>query len=326
MRLQRFSYTATQFKAEQFTNVEQALPFKQLNGITWLDLDGRLSEADLSLLAKTLDLHPLEVEGFIRKRQRPRIDYFTTHVTTSLKMLRVGSKEHLFQSESVTVIVGSNYVVTIQSGKIGDVFSSIRDELTNPQSRLRTLGSDYLLYRLLASVVNNYFLVLEKIDEQVEQLEDALVEQADNTALHDLYRVKRELVILRKAVWPLREVILSVERTPTTLIQAETQIYFRDIYEQTIQVIDTVESLRDLMSGMIEIYLSSLNNRMNSIIKVLTIITTIFMPLNLIVGIFGMNFQYLPGLDSPIGPWEVLGAMLFSTIAMIVAFKYKKWL
>ncbi|EKD78875.1 MAG: hypothetical protein ACD_41C00239G0002 [uncultured bacterium] len=169
-------------------------------------------------------------------------------------------------------------------------------------------------------------MVLEKVDEQVEQLEDDLIEQTDQAAVNRLYRVKRELVVLRKAVWPLREVILSLDHTPSIFIQSDTKIYFRDVYEQTIQVIDTVESLRDLMSSMIEIYLSSLSNRMNSIIKVLTIITTIFMPLNLIVGIFGMNFQYLPGINSRFGPWEVLGAMLFSTVAMIMVFRYKKWL
>ena len=327
MKIERYQYTHEHLTADKLSQLSQAFPLSQSNEITWIDIDGHLSSDDFAALAKGLQLHALEVDEFVRKRHRPRIDYYANHLALSLKMLQPSTgSEHLFLSESVTMIMGEQYLVTIQSGKNGDVFDGIREELANPQSRLRDLGVDYLLYRVLAVVVNNYFAVLEVLDEKVEKLEELLVDHTDQQAANRLYKAKRELVVLRKAVWPLREVVLSIERTPSKFIQPDTQVYFRDVYEQTIQVIDTVESLRDLMSGMIEIYLSSLSNRMNSVIKVLTIITTIFMPLTLITGIFGMNFQYLPGLESAMGPWEVMGGMLVTAIAMIIVFRFKKWL
>lgn len=326
MRIQRYSYSAAKLVAKEFSVVADALPLAADAAVTWLDLDGHLSTNDFEQLATAFKLHPVEIEEFIHKRHRPRIEFYTDHVVITLKMLRLSDTTKLFQSESVTIILGDHYVVTIQSGKAGDVFGPVREELNNDHSRTRSLDADYLLYRLLITVVNNYFMVLEVLDEQVEQLEDVLVKQTDQHAVNRLYRIKRELVILRKAVWPLREVILSIERTPLSLVQAKTQVYFRDVYEQTIQVIDTVESLRDLMSGMVEIYLSSLSNRMNAVIKVLTVITTIFMPLTLIVGIFGMNFKYLPWLDSPIAPWIVFGSMGVIVCSMIVVFKHKRWL
>lgn len=326
MRIQRYSYSAAKLAVSQFEAIAAALPLPSDQTVTWLDIDGHLSTSDFEQLSAAFKLHPVEIEEFVQKRHRPRIEFYTDHVVITLKMLRSSNATKLFQSESVTIILGDHYVVTIQSGKAGDVFGSVREELQNEHSRTRVLGPDYLLYRLLTTVVNNYFTVLEVLDEQVEQLEDVLVEQTDQHAVNRLYRIKRELVILRKAVWPLREVILSIERTPVELVKAETQVYYRDVYEQTIQVIDTVESLRDLMSGMVEIYLSSLSNRMNAVIKVLTVITTIFMPLTLIVGIFGMNFKYLPWLDSPLAPWVVFGSMAVIVCSMIVVFKHKRWL
>ncbi len=326
MRIQRYSYSAAKLAAKQFDTIEAALPLPDDPAVTWLDLDGHLATSDFQQLATAFKLHPVEIEEFVHKRHRPRIEFYTDHIVITLKMLRLSNASKLFQSESVTIILGDHYVVTIQSGKTGDVFGPVREELNNDHSRTRTLGADYLLYRLLSTVVNSYFSVLEVLDEQVEQLEDVLVEQTDQNAVNRLYRIKRELVILRKAVWPLREVISSIERTPIKLVQPESQVYYRDVYEQTIQVIDTVESLRDLMSGMVEIYLSSLSNRMNAVIKVLTVITTIFMPLTLIVGIFGMNFKYLPWLDSPVAPWAIFGTMAVIACSMIVTFKYKRWL
>jgi magnesium transporter len=297
---------------------------KQRRQQHWIDIEGPVSQTDWQALAVEFNLHPVELEQLKRIQQRPRIDFYTNHLTLSVKMLRLVNRH--IDAETVTFILGQGSLVTIQAGKVGDVFDPIRQELANPNSQASVLGADYLLYRVLAVIINHYFIVLEHLDEEVERLEDRLVDHTDQAAAHRLYQTKRELITVRKAIWPLREVVLSIERTPSAFIKTDTQIYFRDIYEQTIQVIDTIESLRDLMSSMIEIYLSSLNNRLNGVIKVLTIITTIFMPLTLITGIFGMNFQYLPGLESHLGPWEVMGAMLLIVIAMIAAFKWKRWI
>jgi magnesium transporter len=229
------------------------------------------------------------------------------------------------RSEQVSLILGPNFVISFEEDE-GDVFDAVRERIRAGKGRIRKLGPDYLAYSLLDAVVDNYFIVLEKLGEDVEDVEEELIRSPDRETVHEIHALKREMIYLRKSVWPLREVISGLERTESELIKDSTGIFLRDVYDHTIQVIDTVETYRDMLSGMLDIYLSSLSNRMNEVMKVLTIIATIFIPLTFIAGVYGMNFKFMPELEWRWGYFVVLGVMAVIGVLMVILFKRRRWL
>ncbi|HAE87731.1 TPA: magnesium and cobalt transport protein CorA, partial [Candidatus Marinimicrobia bacterium] len=224
-----------------------------------------------------------------------------------------------------SLILGKNFLFTFQE-KPGDVFEPVRDRLRQHKGRIRSLGPDYLAYALIDAIVDNYFLVLEKMGDRIEALEERLVQNPTDDILQMLHRLKREMIYLRKSVWPLRELLSGLERSESSLIQQSTGVYFRDVYDHTIQIIDTIESYRDIISGMLDTYLSSVSNKMSEVMKVLTIISTIFIPLTFIAGIYGMNFEYMPELGWKWSYPLVWLLMIGVSILMVVFFRKKKWL
>ena len=229
-------------------------------------------------------------------------------------------------SEQVSIVLGDNYLVSFQEGLDGDVFAPVRARLQNEKSRLRATGPDFLLHALLDVIVDNYFLVLEKLAERIEDIEDELIDNPTTKTVQAIYRMKREMLFLHKAVWPLREVVGGLQRRDSQLISDAADVYLRDLYDHTIQVLDTLETLRDMLSGMLDIYLSSISNRLNEVMKVLTIIATIFMPLSFIVGWYGMNFKNIPEYDWRYGYPGVLVLMAVIAGGMLVFFRKKRWL
>jgi len=227
--------------------------------------------------------------------------------------------------EQVSLILGPNYVITFQEHE-KDVFGPIRERIREDKGRLPKQGADYLAYALIDAIIDHYFVVLENLSEKIELLEDQLVEYPEPQTLQSIHELKRELIFLRKSVWPLREVISSLERGESTLFQKSTAVYLRDLYDHTIQIIDTVETFRDMVSGMLDIYLSSISNRMNEVMKVLTIIATLFIPLSFIVGLYGMNFAYMPELQWKWGYYGVWGIIISVVGGMLTYFRRKKWL
>jgi len=240
-------------------------------------------------------------------------------------MLHYDEMENETITEQVSLILGSNYIISFQEDE-GDVFDPIRERIRSDRGRIRKMGADYLTYSLIDAIVDNYFLVLEKIGEKIEDIEDELVKNPTPEVLQSIHHLKRELIFLRKSVWPLREVISKLERWESPLIDKSIDIYLRDVYDHTIQVIDALETFRDMLSGMLDIYLSSVSNRMNEVMKVLTIIATIFIPLTLIAGIFGMNFRFMPELQWQWSYPLVLLVMLSLGILMVHYFRRKKWI
>jgi magnesium transporter len=241
-------------------------------------------------------------------------------------MLHYQERSGQIEPEQISLILGQNFVFSFQEGKTGDVFGPIRDRIRNGKGRVRKMGADYLVYSLVDAVVDNYFVILEKLGERVEFLEEELVAQPTPRTLKEIHSLKREMIFLRKALWPLREVIGVLERGESPLIRESTRIYLRDVYDHTIQVIDTIETIRDMVSGMLDIYLSSISNRLNAVMKVLTIIATVFMPLTFLAGLYGMNFKHMPELEWPWGYPMVLMIMLAVASSMLIYFKKKKWL
>jgi len=243
-----------------------------------------------------------------------------------LRMLTYDPVERLISSEQISLILGHNYLISLQE-KSGDLFEGVRERIRNGKGKIRKLGADYLAYALIDSVVDGYFTILEKIGELVEDIEDELITEPKPENLHTIHQLRREMILLRKSVWPLREVINMMEKEETSIIKKTINIYLRDVYEHTIQIIDTIESFRDMISGMLDTYLSSVSNKMNEVMKVLTIIATIFIPLTFIAGVWGMNFEHMPELKWPwIYPYGFWALMILIGGVMIMYFKRKHWL
>jgi magnesium transporter len=325
VRISIIDYDEAHVEEKEAKAVEECFPFKDKPTVTWINVDG-LHEVNLiEQLGAHFGLHPLLLEDILHTEQRPKLEDHEAYLFVVLKMLYYNGEAREIQAEQVSLILGSNFVISFQERE-GDVFKYVRERIRNSKGRIRKVGSDYLAYALIDAIVDNYFIILEKLGETIESIEEELVTSPTPETLQTIHHLKREMIFLRKSVWPLREVISALDRGESPLIQESTDIYLRDLYDHTIQVIDSVETFRDMVSGMLDIYLSSVSNKMNEVMKVLTIIATIFIPLTFIAGIYGMNFQYMPELGWRWGyplVWFVMGSIL---ITMMVYFRRRKWL
>jgi magnesium transporter len=325
-RIRLVDYDETQLQEKEPKTIEECFPFKDLPTVTWVNVDGLHNISIMEKIGKHFGLHPLVLEDILNTEQRPKIEDFDDHIFVVLKMLYYDDGQDEIGAEQISIILGSNFVLSFQE-RVGDIFDPLRERIRSAKGRVRKMGPDYLAYNLLDAIVDNYFVVLEKLGEQIEGMEEELVTNPTPKTLQTIHNLKREMIFLRKSVWPLREVVSRLERGESSLIKEATGIYLRDAYDHTIQVIDTVETYRDMLSGMLDIYLSSISNRMNQVMKVLTIIATIFIPLTFVAGIYGMNFEYMPELKwhwfYPKAFWLV---MLGVAALMLVYFRRKRWL
>jgi magnesium transporter len=318
-------YDETQFQVRETETLEECYPFKDRPTIIWINIDGIHEIETLEKLGDCFGLHPLTLEDILNTDQRPKIEDYGEYIFIVLKMLYPDDDTGEILAEQVSLVLGQNFVISFQERE-GDIFNSVRERIRSGKGRIRKMGADYLVYSLLDSIVDNYFIILEKLGERIEFLEEKLIINPVPEAINLIHKLKREMIFLRRSVWPLREVIGSIERGESSLIKGSTNIYLRDVYDHTIQVIDTIETFRDILSGMLDIYLSSVSNRLNAVMKVLTIIATIFMPLTFIAGIYGMNFKYMPELEWRLGYPVILLTMVSIGVLMLVSFRKKKWL
>ncbi|MCB2180879.1 MAG: magnesium/cobalt transporter CorA [Desulfobulbaceae bacterium] len=310
--------------------VEECAVHKDKPTVSWTNIDG-LHQADkVEKLCQCFNLHPLTVEDILNTSQRPKIDVFDDYVYLAVRMHHHNEKTGKILSEQVSFVLGKTFLLTFQE-TVGDTFDSARIRIKENKGRIRKMGTDYLLYALIDSIVDNYFTVLEKVGEDIEMLEDELVERPSNATMQNIHFMKREMLLLRKSIWPLREVISSLRRDEIPLISQDISIFLNDLYDHIIQVIDTIETYRDMISGMLDIYLSSVSNRMNEIMKVLTIFAAIFIPLTFIAGVYGMNFNTekspfnMPELNWYFGYPFALTLMVVVGLGMFIFFKTRKW-
>ena len=325
VKISIIDYDETNLEEKEAGTIEECFPFKDKSTVTWINIDG-LHEVELiEKLGSYFGLHPLLLEDILNTNQRPKMEDFEDYIFFVLKMIYCCEKGGGTEGEQVSVILGSNFVISFQERE-GDVFNSIRDRIRKNKGRIRKAGADYLAYVLLDAIVDNYFTVLENIGEKIEDTEQKLTINPTTGTLQVIRELKREMISLRRSVWPLRELISGLERSESKLIHESTDMYLRDIYDHTVQIIDTVESYRDMISGMLDIYLSSISNRMNEVMKVLTIFASIFIPLTFITGIYGMNFEFMPELKWHWGYFTVLSFMAIVGISLVIYFKRKKWL
>ncbi|MFA4828334.1 MAG: magnesium/cobalt transporter CorA [Thermodesulfovibrionales bacterium] len=319
-------YDEGNFQEKVIAEIQECFTFKDKPSVTWINVDGIHKVEIPEKLGECYGFHPLIIEDILNSDQRPKIEDFGDYIYIVLKMLNLDSRTNSIISEQVSLILGPNFVISFQEGHEGDVFNPVRERLRAGKGKIRKMGADYLAYSLIDSIVDNYFIILEKLGEKIESLEERLVTNPTGNVLREIHNLKREMLFLRKSVWPLREVISTMAKGESSLIHPSTGIYLRDIYDHTIHVVDTIETFRDMVSGMLDIYLSSMSNRMNAVMKVLTIIATIFMPLTFLAGVYGMNFKHMPELEWKFGYPMIVLVMLIVAVIMLFFFRKKKWL
>ena len=325
VRITVLDYDEQNFSERTISAAEECQQFRATPSVTWINVDGVHRLDVVEKIGQQFGLHPLILEDIVNTGQRPKAEDFGEYIFIVLKMLTYDPKEEAIKSEQVSLVVGQNFVISFQE-RPGDVFDQIRDRIRTAKGRIRKMASDYLAYSLMDAVVDNYFLILEKLGEAIESLADEVISEPGQKMIHAIHRHKKELILLRRSIWPLREVIGGLQRSESSLIKESTVIYLRDVYDHTIQVIDTIESFRDTVSGMVEVYLSSISNRMNAVMKVLTIIATIFIPLTFVAGIYGMNFKHMPELEWPWAYPVVLIIMAGVAVGMLYYFRRKTWI
>ncbi len=295
------------------------------NSVTWINVIGVRDVEAMHILGAAFNLHPLVLEDIVHTAQRPKLEDYQDFLYLFFKMIRVDSASGQILSEQVSLLLFDGVVISFQERE-GDVFDAVRDRIRQSKGRVRKLGADYLMYILLDAVVDHYFAVLENSSEQIESIEENLLGSPDSALLSQIHSMKKDFVFLRKAVWPLREALANLERLESPLIHGPTRLFLRDVYDHTIQVIDTIETCRDVLSGLLDIYLSVVSNRMNEVMKVLTIIATIFIPITFVAGIYGMNFESMPELKQPFGYPAALAVMAAIAMGMLLYFRKKDWI
>ncbi|MEZ4424843.1 MAG: magnesium/cobalt transporter CorA [Gemmatimonadota bacterium] len=294
-------------------------------GVTWIDIDGVHDTELIASLGERFGIHRLVLEDIVHTHQRAKVEAYDGHLFIVLRMLRLDPVTLAVDDEQVSFILGKDYVLSFQEAP-GDVFDPVRERLRHGRGLIRGRGPDYLAYALMDAVVDHYFQVVEAISDAADQLEEALLGQPGSDLGARIHHLKREALLMRRAVWPLREALSVLYRDEFTLIAAETRTFLRDVYDHTVQVIDSVETLRDVLTGSMDLFLSLQSNRMNEVMKVLTLVTSIFIPLSFLAGLYGMNFDHMPELHLSWGYPALLGLMVAVVLGMLAFFRHKRWL
>jgi len=324
-------YTDSEYNEKRVSSVEECFQYKESSTLTWINVDGIHNTELVEKLGQHYGMHPLVLEDVVNTGQRPKMEDAEDHIFIVMKMLYNDAKNGELKAEQVSILFGKNWVITFQeTGE--DVFDPVRKRIKKTVPRIRLMTADYLAYALVDAVVDHYFITLEQLSEKIEIIDDAVSEDPKAEHLNSIRDLKKHLIFMRKAVWPLREVIGGVERSDSKLIQDSTSPYLRDLYEHTIQVIDTVETFRDMVSGLLDLYHTGISNRMNDIMKVLTIIATVFIPLGFLAGVYGMNFDTsasaynLPELGFQYGYPLFWAVVVVTAGSLLWFFRRKKWL
>jgi magnesium transporter len=323
-RLFLCTYEESGSREIEAATVEEAVQLEAEPGVAWIDVRGIHDVAVIEKLGQRFNLHPLILEDIMNTDQRPKLEDYGDYLFLVFKDLSYDSGTHRISLSQVSIVLGKDFVVSFQEGP-EDSFAAVRERIRNGKGRIRRMGPDYLVYSLLDAAVDNYFTVIERVGEEIEYVEDELTLAVKRTTLRAIHRLKIESLMLRKSIWPLRDVVVGLERGGSEFVKESTSLYLMDLHDHVLQAVDTVETYRDMVTGMVDIYLSSVSNKMNEIMKVLTIIATIFIPLTWIAGIYGMNFEYMPELKQWWGYPAVLAFMIFLGVSMMVYFKKRKW-
>jgi magnesium transporter len=318
-------YDISNYSFRESATVEDCQSCKDRAGVTWINVNTVSDLALLQSLGTVFDLHALTIQDIANTDHRVKYEDFNRYLLIILKMLDFNAAEKSINTEQLSIVFGPNFVITFQEAP-GDFFGPLRDEIKIADSIVRKMGADFLACRIVDIVVDNYFGTVENFGEEIEDKEDALVANPTRETLGSIQGIKKNMMQLRQHVWPVREILNDLSKRGSPLIKEETIAYFRDVYDRVFEAMDLIENTREMVSGMIDIYLSSMSNKTNEVMKVLTVVATIFIPLTFIVGLYGMNFKYMPELDTSWGYPAILILMLAVAIGMLVYFRRKKWI
>jgi magnesium transporter len=319
----RILYDAAGYDEREVSSIEEAFPAPGEQRTLWIDVDGVHDVGILERIGRHFGLHPLLLEDVAHTDQRPKLESYGDHLFMDLNVLHLHEGSDEINAEQISLVLGGNWLLSFNEGP-QPWARVLRDRLKADKAHCRKGGPDYLAYSILDAVVDDYYKVLERIGDRIEDLEEELMGSPTPQTLHAVYTLKREVINLRKSVWPLRELIGGLQRE-RDLVRESTGVYLRDLYDHAVQVLDTVETYRDLLAGMLDIYLSSVSNKMNEVMKVLTVIATIFIPLTFVAGIYGMNFEFMPELKWRYGYLFFWGIIVAVGAGMLAYFRRKKW-
>jgi len=324
-RIRVIDYDDQNISETDIESLEDVQPFVGKPSVTWIDIVGLHETEMLADLGEAFDIHTLVMEDVVNTHQRPKFEEFKDHLFIVIKAFLCDQGNDEIVSEQISLILGTNFVISFQESET-NVFQPVLTRIKNARGRIRTSGPDYLAYALMDTVVDNYFAVIDMVQEKIEVLDEKIPIETTNETLQEIYAVKRDVLNLRKSIWPLREVIAGIERSETELIEKTTDIFIRDIYDHTIQIVESIDSYREMIGGLIDLYMSSVSNKMNEVMKVLTIIATIFIPLSFLAGVYGMNFDYMPELKWHWSYFIFWGIIVTAAVSMLVYFKRRRWL
>ncbi|KQS34319.1 magnesium transporter [Dyadobacter sp. Leaf189] len=327
--VRRIQYNEKMIKDEAVKSLKDCLPAGEGEPVvTWLDVDGIHEIELIQKLGNIYHLHSLLLEDVVNTEHKPKLElYDSGQLFLTLKMLNIETEQPIcISSEHVSFVLGKNYLISFQEERTSDIFSPVLSRLEASVGKTRKNGPDYLLFALLDVVVDNYFIVLEKLGDELDTVEDQVIRGTEDISLKQLYALKRELTLARRQIWPLRDMLNQLIREDNIQISKDVIPYYRDLYDHVMQVLDTIDSYRELVASLADVHLSTISNRMNSVMKTLTIFSAVFMPLTFIVGVYGMNFEYMPELKMRYGYFYVWGLMAVVTTGLIFYFKSKKWM
>lgn len=317
-------YTDKSFCEKRVESMEECREALVTPSVSWVNMIGLHDVSQFKQIQDVFGIHPLVLEDILSTAQRPRMEDYGDYIFIVLRLIYLDPESRHIISEQVSMILGKDFLLSFQESS-GSVFNQVRDRIRTSKGRLRRSGADYLAYCLLDTIIDSYFVVLEEVGERIEDLQEQVTGRPKPSVLELIHRTKRDMIILRKALWPVRELISGLIKIETDLIEESTDVFLRDVYEHSIQIMETIEMLRDMLSSALDIYLSSASNKMNEVMRVLTVISTIFIPLTFIVGVYGMNFENMPELKMKYGYAGIWGVMILVAGCMIFFFKKRRW-
>lgn len=319
-----FDYDAEHLQEASFEHPEKCFSYLDSSTISWINVDG-INKPDVESICNRFGIHPLFVEDILTVGQRPKMDELDNMIFCLLHMLYFNDEQGTVESEQVSIVLGKNFVICFQEDGTRDVFNGIRDKLKIPQSRIRTGTADYLFYALIDSIVDNYFLVMEKLGEKIESLEDDVIKSSNKRTLSKVNLLRKEMIVLKRTIAPVREVVNGILKSENHLLHERTEKYFKDVYDHIQQANDLAENYRDMMMNLQDLYLSNVNLKMNEVMKFLAVVTTLLAPATVIGGIFGMNFEVIPFAHHKLGFFATVGAMLVIPAIMLLWFRKRGW-
>lgn len=324
LAIESFDFNSEFLDEKTHSQIEDIFHYKTTKTVSWININGLNHVEAIEKIGAHYNLHPLTLEDIVNTSHRPKLDDYDNYVFIVLKMLYYDKDEQVI-TEQVSFILGESYVLSFQEAE-GDVFNSVRERIRYAKGRIRTLGSDYLLYALIDAVTDHYFIIIETLSNKIEDLEDNLFNGFSQEEIsQQIQNLKREVLKVRRAIFPLREIISKIEKNENNFIKDKTIHYFRDIYDHVVQISENIEIYRDMIWGLMDMYMTTISNKMNEVMKVLTIISTIFIPLSFIAGVYGMNFDNIPELHYKYAYFILWGIMVFLFASMLYYFKKKKW-